>query len=83
LSRAITESRVLPAILGWSQLSAVKAGRVFAVDGNAYFNRSGPRLVDSLEILAHLLHPTMFAPGPAGTWCRLETRDGALVEVAT
>ena len=83
LSRAIIESQVLPAIPGWSQLFAVKAGRVFAVDGNAYFNRSGPRLVDSLEILAHLLHPTKFAPGSPGTWCRLETRDGALVEVTT
>ena len=41
----------------WQELSAVRAGRCFAVDGNAYFNRPGPRLVESAEILAGLLHP--------------------------
>jgi len=41
----------------WRDLSAVSAGRCFAVDGNAYFNRPGPRLVESAEILAGLLHP--------------------------
>jgi ABC-type Fe3+-hydroxamate transport system substrate-binding protein len=38
-------------------LRAVQAGRVAIVDGNAYFNRPGPRLVESAEILAALLHP--------------------------
>ena len=38
-------------------LEAVKQGKVFITDGNAYFNRPGPRLVDSLEILAEILHP--------------------------
>lgn len=41
----------------WQTLKAVKDGRVFLVDGNQYFNRPGPRLVDSLEILAEILHP--------------------------
>lgn len=41
----------------WADLKAVQTGRVYAVDGNAYFNRPGPRLVDSLEILAEILHP--------------------------
>ena len=41
----------------WQTLKAVKAGRVFLVDGNHFFNRPGPRLVDSLEILAEILHP--------------------------
>jgi len=41
----------------WSRLPAVRLDRVFAVDGNAYFNRPGPRLVASAEILAGLLHP--------------------------
>jgi len=44
----------------WSSLEAVSSGRVFLTDGNAYFNRSGPRLVDSLEILAEILHPERF-----------------------
>lgn len=80
--RAIDEAQSLPARPGWDALSAVRGGRVYAVDGNAYFNRSGPRLVDSLELLAHLFHPRQFAP-PAdvspGSWRRLATRGGALV----
>jgi iron complex transport system substrate-binding protein len=82
LERAIVEAQVLVHVPGWSQLSAVRERRVFAVDGNAYFNRSGPRLVDSLEILAHLFHPERFAPpkiGPQRVWRRLETRDDGLV----
>jgi len=41
----------------WQQLPAVRTGRVFAVDGSSYFNRPGPRLVESAEILAGILHP--------------------------
>jgi iron complex transport system substrate-binding protein len=41
----------------WETLPAVRAGRVYLVDGNVYLNRPGPRLVDGGEILAHLLHP--------------------------
>jgi len=73
VQRTIREAERLPTKPGWSRLSAVQAGRVFAVDGNAYFNRSGPRLVDSLEILAHLLHPELFpvpesVDRPDSTW---------------
>lgn len=42
---------------GWADLPCVRSGRVHVVDGSAYFSRPGPRLVDSLEILAGLLHP--------------------------
>lgn len=42
---------------GFGSLACVRERRVFLVDGNAYFSRPGPRLVDSLEILAHALHP--------------------------
>lgn len=45
----------------WPNLRAVRSGRVFLADGNQYFNRPGPRLVESLEILAELLHPQWFA----------------------
>ena len=41
----------------WQALSAVQNNKVFIVDGNAYLNRSGPRIVDSAEILAEILHP--------------------------
>lgn len=62
LPRVLREVTVMPGYEGWREMSAVRDGRVFAIDGNAYFNRSGPRLVDSLEILAHLFHPTRFEP---------------------
>ena len=41
----------------WAQLRAVRNGRVHLTDGNQYFNRPGPRLVESVEILATILHP--------------------------
>ena len=50
----------LTAQTGWSDLRAVRAGRVYLTDGNQYFNRPGPRLVESLEILAEVLHPRTF-----------------------
>jgi iron complex transport system substrate-binding protein len=45
----------------------VKKGKVFLIDGNSYFNRPGPRLVDSLEILAELQHPELFEAKYEGT----------------
>lgn len=45
---------------GWSELPAVRAGRVYHADGPSYFNGAGPRLVDGLEILAEILHPEVF-----------------------
>jgi iron complex transport system substrate-binding protein len=75
LERTLLEAHELQRRPEWSKLKAVHAGRVFAVDGNAYFNRSGPRLVESLEILARLLHPQLFgypsnASGEDGIWRR-------------
>jgi len=55
LERTLQDVPLLEARPGWSNLRAVHNGRVFAVDGNQYFNRSGPRLVESAEILATLL----------------------------
>jgi iron complex transport system substrate-binding protein len=46
---------------------AIEAGRAFIVDGSAYFNRSGPRFVTGVEILAGLLHPPLFPAPPADT----------------
>jgi iron complex transport system substrate-binding protein len=57
LSRCLEELPLLEAKPGWSRLSAVRNGRVFFADGNAYFNRPGPRLADSAEMLAEMLHP--------------------------
>jgi len=49
---------------GWDELRAVRGGRVYAMDGNHYVNRPGPRLVDTLEHLAGLFHPERFDPPP-------------------
>jgi iron complex transport system substrate-binding protein len=46
----------------WPTLRAVRQGRVYLADGNQYFNRPGPRLVETLQILAEILHPRVFAP---------------------
>lgn len=60
--RAEREAAALQSVSQWHPLSAVKNGRTYVVDGNAYFHRSGPRIVDSLELLAALLHPEIFEP---------------------
>ena len=57
--RTVREAASLLELPGWGELRAVRSGHVFAVDGNALFNRSGPRLVDSLELLAGLIHPEL------------------------
>jgi iron complex transport system substrate-binding protein len=59
VERTCTELPILRNYPGWAELPCVRSGRVYVVDGSAYFNRPGPRLVDSLEILAHLLHPNV------------------------
>ncbi len=56
---------ILATVPGFDSLSCVRSGQVYLVDGNAYFSRPGPRLVDSLEMLAHTLHPNIH-PLPAG-----------------
>jgi iron complex transport system substrate-binding protein len=57
IERTVADLPILRGYPGWESLACVKSRRVHAVDGSSYFNRPGPRLVDSLEILAHLLHP--------------------------
>src|SRR3712207_1835578 len=57
VERTIVEARALPEVPGWDELPAVKNGRVWAVDANSYFSRPAPRLVEGVEILAHVLHP--------------------------
>ena len=60
IQRTLSETTPLHRLEGWSELPAVKDGKVFAVNGSAYFNRSGPRLIDGLEILAQIIHPEIF-----------------------
>jgi iron complex transport system substrate-binding protein len=69
LDRTLSEyaTAILPE--GWNDLPAVRNGRVFGVDGNSYSSRSGPRLVDGIEILGRAIHPEI------GGW---KTPAGAL-----
>jgi iron complex transport system substrate-binding protein len=60
VERTLAELELLPQVLPWDSWPAVRAGQVFVADGNAYFNRSGPRIVDSAELLAACLHPQRF-----------------------
>jgi iron complex transport system substrate-binding protein len=71
LERTLAEMPALAAHPGWGGLAAVRAGRVYVADGNLYFNRSGPLLFDTPEILAEILHPTAFPPAHEGAvWRR-------------
>jgi iron complex transport system substrate-binding protein len=60
LARTLEELHELRGALPWESWPAVRAGRVYIADGNAYFNRPGPRIIESLEILAACLHPDAF-----------------------
>ena len=57
IARTMEDLPILRSYPGWSNLRCVQTKRVHVVDGNAFFNRPGPRLIDSLEILANVLHP--------------------------
>ncbi len=59
VARTLEDLPLLRSQAGWNDLRCVRSGRVYVMDGSAYFNRPGPRLVDSLEILAHTLHPSI------------------------
>ena len=63
LARTRREAAALEARPEWRQLRAVKSKAVFMVDGNHYFNRPGPRVVESIEILAEILQPKLFSFG--------------------
>ena len=67
LPRTRAEMGPLLAQPGFDALAAVRGRRIFLADGNQYFNRPGPRLVESLEILTEVLHPDHFAPRHMGT----------------
>ena len=62
LRRTRQEMHWLTDRAAWRDLTAVRQGRVFLADGNQYLNRPGPRLVESLGILAEILFPEAFPP---------------------
>ena len=57
IERSMQDVEAFLACDGFTELQSIKKTTVFLVDGNAYFSRPGPRLVDALEIMAHALHP--------------------------
>lgn len=72
IDRTLEEIPLLAQNPSWKELQAVRANRVFVADGNQYFNRPGPRIVESLEILAEILHPESFNFGHQGKgWRRV------------
>ncbi len=72
IPRTRLEMKPLLAKEVWKNLRAVQDGHVYLLDGNQYFNRPGPRLVESVEIMAEIFHPTLFDFGHEGKgWERL------------
>lgn len=71
--RTLEEMHLIPQQPGYEKLKAVKKSRVYVADGNQYFNRPGPRVVESLEMMAEMIHPDAFSFGHQGTgWIKYE-----------
>lgn len=66
VERTLKEIDILLELPGFNELKAVKNNRLYIADGNQYFNRPGPRIVDSIEILAEIIHPKQFIFGYEG-----------------
>jgi len=72
LSRVAKELQAVQARPEWQDLPAVKNNQVYLLDGNQYFNRPGPRLLDAAHMTAEILHPDIFPPRHQGqAWRRL------------
>ena len=78
IGQSSAEMPILTDNAQWRRLSAVRSGRVFVTDGEQYFNRPGPRLVESAEILAEIAHPGIFDFGHQGSgWIRWQGQAAA------
>lgn len=64
LAKVQEEAKLLAQFDGFDKVPAVRNNRVYATNGSDYFSRPGPRIIESLEILAHLIHPEIFAAPP-------------------
>ena len=75
IAQSRADMGVLTAWSGWRRLGAVAADRVYIADGNRWFHRPGPSLVEALEMFAEMLHPEAFDFGHRGqAWVRWEGR---------
>jgi iron complex transport system substrate-binding protein len=70
MDRAAKDLPALTKHARWPRLKAVRNRQVFMADGNQYFNRPGPRIAESLEILAEIVHPELFRFGHEGSGWR-------------
>lgn len=78
IKRTMTEMHLLSDRPEWKELKAARDGRVYVADGNQFFNRPGPRVVESLEILAEVFHPDAFDFGHEVTgWVRYNPEGAA------
>jgi iron complex transport system substrate-binding protein len=66
IQRTLQEINLLLDLPGWTDLKAVQNQKIFVVDGNQYFNRSGPRITDSIELMAEIINPKQFVFGYEG-----------------
>ncbi|MFD2160940.1 cobalamin-binding protein [Paradesertivirga mongoliensis] len=66
MERTLQEINLLLELPGWYNLQAVKNDKVFICNGNQYFNRSSQKVVDTIELLAEILHPKQFVFGYEG-----------------
>jgi iron complex transport system substrate-binding protein len=66
IERTIREIDILLNLPQFADTRAAKNNRIYIADGNQYFNRPGPRIVDSIEILAEIIHPKLFSFGYEG-----------------
>ena len=60
LNGVLGELHELESYLGWDKIPAYKSHCIYAVNASAYFSRPGPRIVNGLELLAHMIHPELF-----------------------
>jgi iron complex transport system substrate-binding protein len=70
LQETVRQASLLTTYPDWEKLPAVQNSRVYAVDANSYFARPGPRVVDGIELLAHLIHPERFSWSGPTKACR-------------
>ncbi len=77
IDQTLAEISQLTSRDGWEELQAVKNKQIFIADGNQYFNRPGPRLVNSTQILAEIIHPSLFRDSNTHNdgWINLSTHQ--------
>ncbi len=74
MDRTLQEINLLLDLPGWAELNAVRNNRVYIADGNHYFNRSSQKVVDTIELLAEIIHPKQFVFGYEGKgWLRFSS----------